>query len=193
MNRTAFLLVLMLLLAATPAAATIYQCLDAKGNLFLTDDPESFPPGCQPEEVKIMRQETKEPQARPANAGTGKRPDLPDEEKSPRATANETSEKAAPDQGEVPRVEQWKKEAQQLAGRYGQAEENAAPAPAMPPAASQNAEVQREQLRRQIEDFRIRLAQAPLTPEERDAVEQELPPVEEPAGTPAAPGTPPGS
>jgi len=100
-------------------------------------------------------------------------------------------------------VVQWQTEARQLTRSYQQAE--ARTSPNLPPGTVQKAEERLQQLRQRVEDFRDRLGQSSLTPEEQDTVEQELAPietaVESPAGaqvgpppvaTPGAPAEPPG-
>ncbi len=177
--------ILLLFLVSGPAQATIYQCRDAKGNLFLTDDLENFPPGCQAEEVQILRKETSVPpgkRAEPPPPGSQETPPPP------AGTAGSTQ--ASP-------VAQWRTEARQLTRSYQQAE--ARTSPNLPPETVQQAEDRLQQLRQRIEDFRDRLAQSSLTPEEQEAVEQELAPIESAVETPPGapveppPGSPPGT
>ena len=166
---------LLLFLVSGPAQATIYQCRDAKGNLFLTDDLENFPPGCQAEEVQILRKETSVPPGKKAEP----QPPPGNRETPPPPPGAASGTQASP-------VAQWRTEARQLTRSYQQAE--ARTSPNLPPETVQQAEDRLQQLRQRIEDFRDRLAQSSLTPEEQDAVEQELAPIESAVETP--PGTP---
>ena len=178
--------ILLLFLVSAPVQATIYQCRDAKGNLFLTDDLKNFPPGCQAEEVQILRKETSPPPGEKAE------PQSPPGSQKTSPPPAGTAGNAQPSP-----VEQWQTEARQLTRSYQQAE--ARTSPNLPPATVQKAEERLQQLRQRIEDFRDRLGQSSLTPEEQDTVEQELAAIESAVESPAGaqigspPGAPPGA
>lgn len=161
---------LMVVLAlAGPAAAAVYQCRDGAGNLFLTDDPDQFPPGCESEGVLVFDRETTEtapPLAPPSEPA--------EREPAPPPPPPETRiELEAPLE---PPVVRWKEEARELSREYREMTDTTPVAPALPGGEAGPAPAdQLRQFESLVNDFRRRLDQAPLTPAERAEVEAELP------------------
>lgn len=180
------LLTLLVLALALPAPAAVYRCRDKKGVLNLTDDPENFPPGCRPEgkqgETNVRpdnapprqpadgnrRSTDTSPQQLPAGS-SGAPPDLnrptpPPSQGAPGGAA----QGVAPDISLGPVLEGWLEEARGLKREYLESQTG--------PERPAGSPDPRREIERRIGLFHDRLAQSPLSPQEKTAVEQELPP-----------------